>query len=255
MVVPIRPRQGVWTEDNLVASSPELIAPGVHRVDASGLSNAINVLLLENDDGLTLVDTGAPNSVGRIREAIATLGSGPEDLKRIFLTHHHPDHAGGLPDLMQWAPQAELGAPPYEAEIISGRRARDVPSSAIFRPIARRQKVPTVPVGKVLREGTSSRASASSPHRATASGTSRCCGTRTACSSRPTPSAVCRARSGSASARRCAQILSWRGAPRRGFSGRIFRPWSSPTAGPCDRARRSGCAKPSPGAITEQIEV
>ena len=74
-----------------MASSPELIAPGVHRVDASGLSNAINVLLLENDDGLTLVDTGAPNSVGRIREAIATLGSGPEDLRRIFLTHHHPD--------------------------------------------------------------------------------------------------------------------------------------------------------------------
>lgn len=135
-----------------MASSPELVAPGVYRVDASGLSNAINVLLLENDDGLTLVDTGAPNSVGRIREAIATLGSGPEDLRRIFLTHHHPDHAGGLPDLMQWAPQAELGAPPYEAEIISGRRARDVPSSAIFRPVARRQKVPTAPVGKVLRE-------------------------------------------------------------------------------------------------------
>jgi glyoxylase-like metal-dependent hydrolase (beta-lactamase superfamily II) len=134
-------------------AAPELVAPGVYRVDAFAISNGINVLLLENDDGWTLVDTGAENSAGRIRDALTALGSGPEDLRRIFLTHHHPDHTGGLPDLMEWAPQAELGAPPYEAEIISGRRPRDAPSSPIFRPIARRQMVPTVPVGRVLREG------------------------------------------------------------------------------------------------------
>ena len=133
--------------------APEQIAPGVYCVDAVGLPNVVNVLLLENDDGWTLVDTGNPNSVGRIRQAIIAIGSGPEDLKRIFLTHHHPDHAGGVPGLIEWAPQAQLGAPEYEAEIISGRRARDEPSSAIFRSIANRQKVSTVAVTKVLREG------------------------------------------------------------------------------------------------------
>ena len=107
--------------------SPELVAPGVYRVDAIRLSSAINVLLLEDDDGWTLVDTGTPNSAGRIQEAITALGSGPEDLKRIFLTHHHPDHAGGVQGLIEWAPQAELGAPEHEAEIISGRRARTSP--------------------------------------------------------------------------------------------------------------------------------
>ena len=122
-------------------------------MDAIGLSNAISVLLLENDDGWTLVDTGTSNSVGRIQEAIATLGSGPEDLERIFLTHHHPDHVGGVPGLMEWAPRAALEAPEYEAEIISGRRAPDEPASAIFKPIASRQKVPSAPVTKVLREG------------------------------------------------------------------------------------------------------
>ena len=136
-----------------MANPPELVAPGVYRVDAMGLSNAMNVLLLENDDGWTLVDTGTENSVGRIRDAITALGSGPDDLKRIFLTHHHPDHAGGATGVIEWAPQAEIGAPEYEAEIISGRRARDEPSSAILRPIANRQKVPTAPVAKVLREG------------------------------------------------------------------------------------------------------
>ena len=41
-----------------MTKGPEKIAPGVYRVDAIGFKNAINVLLLENDDGLTLVDTG-----------------------------------------------------------------------------------------------------------------------------------------------------------------------------------------------------
>jgi hypothetical protein len=34
-----------------MASSPEKIAAGVYRVDAIRFPNAINVLLLENDDG------------------------------------------------------------------------------------------------------------------------------------------------------------------------------------------------------------
>ena len=75
-------------------ASPELIAPGIYRVDAVGLKGAINVLLLENDDGWTLVDTGVASSVGRIREAISALGSGPNQLRRVFLTHHHVDHVG-----------------------------------------------------------------------------------------------------------------------------------------------------------------
>ncbi len=135
------------------AKMPELVAPGVYRVDAIGFPSAINVLLLANDDGWTLVDTGTEGSVGRIKEALAALGSGPEDLKRVFLTHHHPDHTGGALGLAGWAPQAELGAPEYEAEIISGLRQRDEPSSAFFRRIASRQSFPTVNVTKVLHEG------------------------------------------------------------------------------------------------------
>ncbi|MDQ3794153.1 MAG: MBL fold metallo-hydrolase, partial [Actinomycetota bacterium] len=136
-----------------MATSPELIAPGVYRVDAFGLSNAINVLLLENDDGWTLVDTGVGSSVGRIRDAITALGSRPEDLKRIFLTHQHNDHTGGLSGLLRWAPHAQVGAPPHEAEIISGRRGKDPFSHPVLRFLARNAELPTAPVTKVLREG------------------------------------------------------------------------------------------------------
>jgi glyoxylase-like metal-dependent hydrolase (beta-lactamase superfamily II) len=132
---------------------PEKIAPGVYRVDAVGLRNAISVLLLENDDGWTLVDTGVTSSAGRIEEAITTLGSGPEDLKRIFITHHHVDHVGGLPGLMGWASEAEVGAATGEAEIVSGRRPPEPSSNPLFHFMTSNAKPPKVPVGKILRDG------------------------------------------------------------------------------------------------------
>jgi glyoxylase-like metal-dependent hydrolase (beta-lactamase superfamily II) len=90
---------------------PERIAPGVYRVDAVRFSNAISVLLLEDSDGWTLVDTGVGSSAGSIREALAALGGSPEELRRIYLTHHHSDHIGGLPGVREWAPEAEVYIP------------------------------------------------------------------------------------------------------------------------------------------------
>ena len=131
----------------------EIVAPGVYKVDAIGLKNAVNVLLLENDDGWTLVDTGLGSSPQRIREALGTLGSGLADIKRIFITHQHDDHTGGLKDLVAWAPGAEVGASAHEAEVVSGRRGYDPQSGALLRYLARNAEPPGVPVGKVLREG------------------------------------------------------------------------------------------------------
>ena len=132
--------------------TPEKIAAGVYRVDAIRIPNAINVLLLENDDGWTLVDTGAEGEADRIRDALTALGSGPEDLKRIFLTHHHPDHVAGLEGLKEWAPHAELGATEYEALVISGKLPPALPTNPILRRLADGD-MPKFPVGKILREG------------------------------------------------------------------------------------------------------
>ena len=132
---------------------PEPIAPGVYRLDAIRFPNAINILLLENDDGWTLVDTGVENRSDRVREALSALGSGPEDLRRIFLTHHHPDHTGGLAGIREWAPEAEIGATEYEAMVISGKLPAPRPNNPILRRMVGRQTMPTTPVGKILREG------------------------------------------------------------------------------------------------------
>ena len=137
-----------------MARSPEKIAAGVYRVDAIRFPNAINVLLLENDDGWTLVDTGAESEAARIRDALSALGSGPEDLKRIFLSHNHGDHIGGLEGLKEWAPHAELGATEYEALVISGKLPPSFPTNPIFRRMAAgMEDIPKFSVGKILREG------------------------------------------------------------------------------------------------------
>src|ERR687886_140383 len=47
--------------------APERVVPGVYRVDTVGLSNTVSVLILEDEDGFTLVDIGLESSVGRIQ--------------------------------------------------------------------------------------------------------------------------------------------------------------------------------------------
>ena len=59
---------------------------------------AVNVFVVE-DNGLTLIDTGFKGSADRIFDAIKKSGRGPDDIKRIILTHAHSDHAGSAAEI------------------------------------------------------------------------------------------------------------------------------------------------------------
>jgi glyoxylase-like metal-dependent hydrolase (beta-lactamase superfamily II) len=136
-----------------MAKVPEQIASGVYRVDAGPYSNAISVLLIADEEGWALVDTGSRASPFRIQEALASLEVGPDELKRIYLTHHHPDHIGGLPAVLWWATQAQVVAPYLEAPIISGEHPPDIPPSKLGAFIARRQQFSAQKVDRVVHEG------------------------------------------------------------------------------------------------------
>ena len=68
------------------------ITPRVYRIKLG----AVNAYLIKDGEELTLVDSGYPKQVDKVFRALAKIGHAPEDLKRIILTHAHPDHAGSL---------------------------------------------------------------------------------------------------------------------------------------------------------------
>lgn len=74
------------------------IIPGVYMF--SGLLVG-RVYLLEDPDGLTIIDAGLGFAAARILKQLRQKGHSPQDVKRILITHAHPDHIGGLRALQQ----------------------------------------------------------------------------------------------------------------------------------------------------------
>ena len=72
-------------------------APGVHRIPLplpmDGLK-AINVYVIETDDGLVLVDGGwaIPEARELLDTSLRSIGSGFGDIRRFLVTHAHRDH-------------------------------------------------------------------------------------------------------------------------------------------------------------------
>lgn len=66
------------------------VAPGVHLVAHAH----VNCYLVEDDDGVTLVDAGLPAIWRPLGEAVRAIGRRPRDLRALVLTHAHFDHVG-----------------------------------------------------------------------------------------------------------------------------------------------------------------
>lgn len=69
--------------------------------------------LLQQDDAAVLIDTGTTHTVATILELIARRGLQPEQIRYVMPTHVHLDHAGGVGELMQLLPEAELVVHPF----------------------------------------------------------------------------------------------------------------------------------------------
>jgi glyoxylase-like metal-dependent hydrolase (beta-lactamase superfamily II) len=84
--------RGKWA-----TGGPETVAPGVHRVPLplpnDGL-RAVNVYVLERDNGLVLVDAGwaIPESLAVLDNALHDLGRSLTDITDVLVTHIHRDH-------------------------------------------------------------------------------------------------------------------------------------------------------------------
>ena len=77
----------------------------------------MNIFLVVEDDGLTVVDTGIAGSESHILKAAEFIG---KPIQRIVLTHAHVDHAGSFDALAKTLPEAEMIVSEREAALLLG---------------------------------------------------------------------------------------------------------------------------------------
>jgi len=72
------------------------VVSGLYQLTNRG----INAFLIdEGDDGLTLIDAGLAEHAEALENGIRSIGREPSDLRRILITHAHPDHLGSAKHL------------------------------------------------------------------------------------------------------------------------------------------------------------
>lgn len=81
----------------------------IHVLDTYqlGRPGIIAATAVETDDGIALFDTGAESTFGSVANGLRAIGASAKDVRHVFLSHIHFDHAGAA-----WR-FAELGATIY----------------------------------------------------------------------------------------------------------------------------------------------
>ncbi len=82
----------------------------------------VNVQLIREDDGLTLVDTGMSGSANAILAAAKHFGA---PIRRIALTHAHIDHVGSVDALHELLPEAEIMISARDSRFLHGDMSLD----------------------------------------------------------------------------------------------------------------------------------
>jgi glyoxylase-like metal-dependent hydrolase (beta-lactamase superfamily II) len=79
------------------------IAPGVHQVRMLGADS-----FLIAEERLTLIDAGMVGSALMLQRYLRRIGRRIEELERVICTHGHPDHMGGVSELVRKRPDVTV---------------------------------------------------------------------------------------------------------------------------------------------------
>lgn len=85
----------------------------------------VRCFVVPHASGVTIVDTGPDKSVSMISDELAAAGGDWGDVTDVILTHHHPDHTGGLAEVIERAPGAAVWAGADDTFPVPVRPARD----------------------------------------------------------------------------------------------------------------------------------
>lgn len=107
----------------------------------------VNVFVIEEEDGLTVVDTALRGSHKAILRQAAMKG---KPIERILLTHAHDDHVGSLDALVAAVPDAQVIATARDARLMAGDRSLDddEPQTKLRGGLSGTDTVPTRLIGE-----------------------------------------------------------------------------------------------------------
>jgi len=74
----------------IIVEQTPLTSSAVHRLG----DDMVNFYIVEEPEGLVLIDSGLPTHWGALRDHLASSGAVTGDIKAVLLTHAHPDHLG-----------------------------------------------------------------------------------------------------------------------------------------------------------------
>jgi glyoxylase-like metal-dependent hydrolase (beta-lactamase superfamily II) len=92
------------------------ITPTITRVSQFG--SLVNAYLVQEDDGLTLIDGLQGNQSKRILAAAEALG---QPIARVTVTHAHPDHVGAIDPILAQLPEAEFIVGRRESKLLAAK--------------------------------------------------------------------------------------------------------------------------------------
>ncbi|MCF7618293.1 MBL fold metallo-hydrolase [Bacillus sonorensis] len=92
----------------------------IYQLTCFPLLFPVNCYLVEEEDGLTLIDAGLPISKKGILETAAGLR---KPIKRIVLTHAHGDHVGSLDALKQTLPGVKVFISERDSRLLHGDKS------------------------------------------------------------------------------------------------------------------------------------
>ncbi|VXB37117.1 putative metallo-hydrolase YflN [Arthrobacter sp. 9V] len=102
---------------------PEVIVRQVHMpagvAGPTEISFDVRCFLLPLPGGIVVIDTGMGDNTIDINEALERMGAGWADISDVVITHQHPDHVGGLNDVLEKAGNALVWAGEADAAAVS----------------------------------------------------------------------------------------------------------------------------------------
>jgi glyoxylase-like metal-dependent hydrolase (beta-lactamase superfamily II) len=105
------------------------ITPDVQHIKAG----FVNIFLVSGPEGLLLIDSGLKGSEKQILQQIQQIGSNPQELKTILITHADGDHFGGLAALQASTPAAAWASSGEAAAIRAGKSSREIQPRGMTR--------------------------------------------------------------------------------------------------------------------------